>query len=578
MSTVVVQCLPDDDSMTISFTHDGKRRNMKRSKEETLEKSLKRISLSIQNVKKKSKKDKKADMKVDEQVPTVLLCFNNEVVNEVLTNEQAWKDGSVLMLGDKQLTVEVNPPSVISLSLPGHIMADFPIFPVVELQFATINNCLFTWYRSVNPDDNSASASPLQQSECNWEEVGCSFFYKPTLSDLGCHLKLVCTAGRNDRMSSIKTEVISDIKVSAGPGSCPFEDRHLYTSKKLGSGHLRVVSYNILADLYCRDEFAVNVLYHYCPPYALDIGYRKQLLLKELTGYNSDILCLQECGGKLFDNFLERAMEMLGYQGLMKCKAGEIPEGEAIFFNREKFEFVSSHDVAMKESLLQDPINEDILHHVSSIPALLENLTKKNSIVQITVLKDKEQNKHLCIVNTHLYYKPNSPHIRLIQAAIILNQVKKVVQLLTTEPDENQQSLSDTTSLEKSPKCDNVVVILCGDLNSNPKSGVIELLCAGLVDSSHHDWTRIEDQDEHCQSMSISHQFNFTSACGFPPYTNFTKGFKGTLDYIFNDSNHLEVEAVIPVPPEDEMSLHSGLPSVVMPSDHVAIICDLKWR
>lgn len=574
MSTVVVHSLPDDDSMTISFVHDGKQRHMKRAKDEVLEKSLKRISLSIQNAKKKSKKEKKEGVSATQDViQAVSLWFSNEKVCDDLPNEVAWKDGSVLKLGERQLPVEVNPPTVISLSLPSHIMADFPIFPVVELQFATIDSCLYTWYRSINPIDNSASASPLQPSECHWEEVGSSFFYKPSLSDIGCYLKLVCTAGKEERMSSVHKEAISSVKVSAGPGICPFEDRHLYTAKKLNKGQLRVVSYNILADIYSREDFAVNVLYPYCPPYALAIGYREQLLLKELSGYNADILCLQECGSKIFHHFLERAMSMLGYKGLLRCKAGEVPEGEAIFFNQEKLEFVSSHDIAMKDALLQD-INEGILDNVSSIPALLETLTKRNSVAQITILKDKEQNKLLCVVNTHLYYKPRSPHVRLIQVSIILNEIKKVISLVTA----NQGQQSDASLDNQSTKPGNVAVILCGDLNSVPRTGLIELLSTGFLDNNHSDWTANEDQDEHCQTLTVSHQFDFTNATGFPPYTVFTLGFKDTLDYIFCETIHFEVEAVIPVPPEDELLQHIAIPSVVMPSDHIAVVCDLRWK
>jgi hypothetical protein len=44
------------------------------------------------------------------------------------------------------------------------------------------------------------------------------------------------------------------------------------------------VSYNILADLYADSEVSRTQLYPYCPPYALSIDYRKQLVLKELLG------------------------------------------------------------------------------------------------------------------------------------------------------------------------------------------------------------------------------------------------------------------------------------------------------
>lgn len=46
----------------------------------------------------------------------------------------------------------------------------------------------------------------------------------------------------------------------------------------------RVVTYNILADLYCDSDFTREVLHPYCPPYALAIDYRKQLFIKEIIG------------------------------------------------------------------------------------------------------------------------------------------------------------------------------------------------------------------------------------------------------------------------------------------------------
>lgn len=55
----------------------------------------------------------------------------------------------------------------------------------------------------------------------------------------------------------------------------------------------RVVSYNILADLYCDSDFSRQELYPYCPPYALNIDYRKLLFIKELLGActsNSNVL------------------------------------------------------------------------------------------------------------------------------------------------------------------------------------------------------------------------------------------------------------------------------------------------
>lgn len=44
------------------------------------------------------------------------------------------------------------------------------------------------------------------------------------------------------------------------------------------------MSYNILADTYADSDFSKDVLYPYCPQYALDMDYRKQLILKEIIG------------------------------------------------------------------------------------------------------------------------------------------------------------------------------------------------------------------------------------------------------------------------------------------------------
>lgn len=47
---------------------------------------------------------------------------------------------------------------------------------------------------------------------------------------------------------------------------------------------LRVISYNILADQYASGDFAQTTLFPTCPAYAIDMDYRKQLLLKEISG------------------------------------------------------------------------------------------------------------------------------------------------------------------------------------------------------------------------------------------------------------------------------------------------------
>ena len=68
------------------------------------------------------------------------------------------------------------------------------------------------------------------------------------------------------------------------------------------------------------------------------------------------------------------------------------------------------------------------------------------------------------------------------------------------------------------------------------------------------------------------------SACGTPKYTNYTAGFKDCLDYIYYQTDNITVTKFVPFPPEEELQKYPGLPNIVLPSDHIACVVDLKWK
>lgn len=85
------------------------------------------------------------------------------------------------------------------------------------------------------------------------------------------------------------------------------------------------------------------------------------------------------------------------------------------------------------------------------------------------------------------------------------------------------------------------------------------------------------DIEEQVQDVELKQPFKLSSACGTPKYTNFTEGFADCLDYIYYDTKHLSVAQVIPLPSHEEIIQHTALPSIVCPSDHIALVADLKW-
>lgn len=76
----------------------------------------------------------------------------------------------------------------------------------------------------------------------------------------------------------------------------------------------------------------------------------------------------------------------------------------------------------------------------------------------------------------------------------------------------------------------------------------------------------------------MTQPFKLDSAGGTPKYTNFTAGFAACLDYIFYQTDNLEVQRVIPFPSDEELRANTALPSIVFPSDHVAVVSDLEWK
>ena len=77
--------------------------------------------------------------------------------------------------------------------------------------------------------------------------------------------------------------------------------------------------------------------------------------------------------------------------------------------------------------------------------------------------------------------------------------------------------------------------------------------------------------------MPLRQSIPLKSACATPKYTNFTAGFADCLDYIYYEAPNFEVTQIVPFPSLEELTQHPALPSIVFPSDHIALISDLKW-
>ncbi|XP_026298460.1 2',5'-phosphodiesterase 12 [Apis mellifera] len=520
--------------------------NFQRQVDESINYFIQRIHKNISSyllkiIYKKRKKNNEISIKLDEN--EIKFIKNHSILNGDLTCKSILENSTdiKLVIFDTEYILKQNVPYISKIEIPIYLLVGFPIYPS-KFEGTNINkvNSVFIWYVKKNKQ---------------WIHVGEGFFYVPTISDIGCQLKISCIP-KNNTECGPSIEIISNSIVQIGPNLCPFDVRHAFTKNKLRNKNFRVTSYNILANVYSETSFSKDILYPYCPHYALSMDYRKLLILKEIIGYNSDIICLQEVDATIYKNDLQISLSALNYNSVYNLK-NDLKEGLAIFYNQEKFDKLS-HDY----SVISQGINN--LNEFNTVWSQIQDVSTKqtflnrNTIIQLIVLRSKENDEILIVGNTHLYFRLKANHIRLLQAyygLLYLHTFSKKIK-------------------KENPEC-NVSILYCGDFNSTPQSAVYQLMTQNYVTNDHSDW--ISDSQEHVQNISIKHDLNLASACGIPEYTNYTATFSGCLDYIFYQTDYLAVKQVIPMPNKEELKIHTGLPSIVSPSDHIALCVDLKW-
>ncbi|KAL4445318.1 hypothetical protein ABPG77_011143 [Micractinium sp. CCAP 211/92] len=511
LQKAVVRSLPEEPNMTITLVVGGKQRNMDRPKDELLEKPLTRLQKSAappidrqqRRAAQKGKDGGAADAAALPQPPFVGLHAGPSVETPVLdagslTNEQAWRQGRLLRIGDAQYRVELNPPLLDRLELHARPFVGIPLMPVVQLHFADEAACQWRWYR--------------QRAGGEWEPIvgAASRRFTPRPEDEGCRLRVECTPGRlaaspvdaspsalagssggADAELALGTPGAAECgPVAVPPSPAAAAPRHALTQQPTVPPELRVLTYNILADQYAATETAKNVIFAHCPPQYLDPDYRRPLVLSELLGFKADIMCLQEVDEKAFSAYLEPQLEAEGYRGLYTNKAGKagfsVREGSATFFRASRFSLVAHRGVTLKHLFPAKPGDAakygDVFDAMlRSSPHLQVALQRVATIAQISLLAPVQPgDRPLCVLNTHLFFHYMAPHIRTMHVWAMVQEAHEMIEAAMADPGMAAQLGGQRPSL-----------LFCGDLNSDLNDGIpgaIELLSTGSVHADFWDW------------------------------------------------------------------------------------------
>ncbi|MBA0551301.1 hypothetical protein Golob_022192, partial [Gossypium lobatum] len=451
-----------------------------------------------------------------------------------------------------------------------------------------------------------------------WFEVGRSKTYTPTTDDIGHVLKFECVViDAETKLPVGHPNTLLTSRVIPAPSPSPRRLISVGGADMMGqldsdgrlssSGTFTVLSYNILSDSYASSE-----LYSYCPSWALSWPYRRQNLLREIVGYRADIVCLQEVQCDHFDEFFAPELDKHGYQALYKRKTNEVYSGNihtidgcATFFRRDRFSHVKKYEVEFNKAA--QSLTEVAVQTTQKKVAL--NRLVKDNVALIVVLEAKFTNQGadnpgkrqlLCVVNVQQelkdvkiwqvliflhVYNYLCMHVSIIQIIahsvfLMLNQVHTLLK-----------------GLEKIAASADIPMLVCGDFNSVPGSAPHSLLAMGKVDPLHPDLL-VDPLAILRPHSKLTHQLPLVSAYSAflrgvglgleqqrrrmdpatnePLFTNCTRDFIGTLDYIFYTADSLTVESLLELLDEDSLRKDTALPSPEWSSDHIALLAEFR--
>ncbi|KHF99589.1 CCR4-1: Carbon catabolite repressor protein 4 1 [Gossypium arboreum] len=467
-----------------------------------------------------------------------------------------------------------------------------------------------------------------------WFEVGRSKTYTPSADDIGHVLKFECVVVDMEMKLPVgHPNTILTSRVIPAPSPIPRRLIPVSGTDMMGqldsdgrissSGTFTVLSYNILSDTYASSE-----LYSYCPSWALSWPYRRQNLLREIVGYRADIVCLQEVQNDHFEEFFAPELDKHGYQALYKRKTNEVYGGNihtidgcATFFRRDRFSHVKKYEVEFNKAAQS---LTEVAVQTTQKKAALNRLVKDN-VALIVVLEAKFSNQGadnpgkrqlLCVASFAqlvefvargfeelISLDPYTGVNRSAGGRQVVMQKAGANTHVNVPPELKDVKIWQVHTLlkglEKIAASADIPMLVCGDFNSGPGSAPHSLLAMGKVDPLHPELL-VDPLAILRPHSKLTHQLPLVSAyspfargvglglehqrrkmditTNEPLFTNCTRDFIGTLDYIFYTADSLTVEALLELLDEDSLRKDTALPSPEWSSDHIALLAEFRFQ
>eukprot|EP00245_Coleochaete_scutata_P004697 TRINITY_DN1753_c1_g1_i1.p1 TRINITY_DN1753_c1_g1~~TRINITY_DN1753_c1_g1_i1.p1 ORF type:complete len:392 (-),score=44.80 TRINITY_DN1753_c1_g1_i1:60-1235(-) len=336
-----------------------------------------------------------------------------------------------------------------------------------------------------------------------------------------------------------------------------------------GALSLRVISYNILAQVYTK-----SIMFPYSPKPCLRWKARGRNILEELRSFEADVLCLQELDE--FEEYYRAAMERSGYDSLYRQRPGKKRDGCGIFFKASRLDMLKRKDIDYNDVIPPEEMAK--IKSLKDDDPEARNVSNpwvrlKRDCVGVMGAFAWKGSTDVAFVAacTHLFWDPELADVKLAQARHLVSSL------------EDFQHQLGATSARPIP------VIVGGDFNSQPGDKVYRFLCGEEdVDSSQGEVDKRDGSSplrskgpgaaETAERVTIPRLHSAYACQGAePPFTNYTPGFTGTLDYIWLwPPARLRVNSLLEIPGPDAPSIKGGLPNLSHASDHLPLGAELQ--
>ncbi|XP_020247689.1 carbon catabolite repressor protein 4 homolog 4-like isoform X2 [Asparagus officinalis] len=357
-------------------------------------------------------------------------------------------------------------------------------------------------------------------------------------------------------------------KMSAKPAApiCPkfvsLEVGEDPTTSLFKDSRFRVVSYNILAQVYVKSSY-----FPHSPSSSLKWKARSQAVLTDLKNLNADFLCIQELDE--YDTFYKSNMESHGYSCIYVQRDGQKRDGCGIFYKSRSAELVLHEEIHYNDLVTsvdydtssvetEDNDTKDQTSKATPEVKATNNSDhgdpndprvrlKRDCVGVLAAFKLSNPSQHLVVVaSTHIYWDPEWIDVKLAQVKYLLLRLTQFKELVSNK------------------YCCTPSVIVTGDFNSTPGDEVYRYLVSANAAA--------ESSGSPYKLCSL-----YGTNGGEPPFTNVTPGFTGTLDYIFLSSRgYLKPVSLLELPGPESADIVDGLPNLHHPSDHLPIGGDFE--